>query len=222
MAGDPAPQEGPSELTAKGDIPDNIVCALTIKGSAPLDGLASAVVSNPEHVQPILNRLVRDGLLERAGTTFRLSSKGKLKGRQLLAAEGRRWGTQNAMAALDAFHGLDARMKETITSWQLREIAGEQVLNDHTDARYDARVLGRLTELHQDTKAWVSSLSAAPKGIRLYLDRLTRALQSARSDPRFVASPTVDSYHGVWFEFHEVLILLAGRKRADEAAAGRA
>ncbi len=209
-------------MTANAELPDHVVWALTIKGSAPLDGLVSAVGSKREQVQPILNGLVKEGLVERAGATFRLSRNGKPKGRQLLAAEGRRWGTQNAGAALDVFHGLDIRMKETITAWQLREIAGEQVVNDHSDDRYDARVIGRLTELHQDTKAWVSSLRAAPKGIRLYLDRLTRALQSARSDPRFVASPTVDSYHTVWFEFHEALIQLAGRKRSDEAAAGRA
>jgi predicted ArsR family transcriptional regulator len=209
-------------MTVNAELPDNLVWALTIKGSALLDGLASAVGSKPEHVQSILNRLMKEGLVERSGSNFRLSVKGKPKGRRLLAAEGRRWGTENAAAALDAFHGLDLRMKETITAWQLREIAGEQVINDHTDERYDARVLGRLMELHQDARAWVSSLRAAPKGIRLYLDRLTRALQSARSDPRFVASPTVDSCHSVWFEFHEALILLAGRKRADEAAAGRA
>jgi pyruvate,orthophosphate dikinase len=209
-------------MTADAVVPDNILCALTIKGSAPLDSLASAVLSNRERVQPIVDGLVKKGLVERAGNMFRLTREGKLKGRQLLAADGGRWGSETATAALDAFHGLDTRMKETITSWQLREIAGEQVLNDHSDERYDARVLGRLTELHQDTKAWVSSLRAAPTSIRLYLDRLTRALQSARLDPRFVASPTVDSYHTVWFEFHEALILLAGRKRADEAAAGRA
>ena len=39
---------------------------------------------------------------------------------------------------------------------------------------------------------------------------------------RYVASPRVDSYHSVWFELHEDLILLAGRTRADEVAAGRA
>ena len=47
---------------------------------------------------------------------------------------------------------------------------------------------------------------------------------SARSaaTAAIVASPRVDSYHGVWFELHEDLILLAGRTRADEVAAGRA
>jgi pyruvate, orthophosphate dikinase len=41
-------------------------------------------------------------------------------------------------------------------------------------------------------------------------------------DHRYIASPRVDSYHSIWFEFHEDLILLAGRTRADEVAAGRA
>jgi len=41
-------------------------------------------------------------------------------------------------------------------------------------------------------------------------------------DGRYVASPRVDSYHGIWFELHEDLIQLAGRTRADEVAAGRA
>ena len=44
----------------------------------------------------------------------------------------------------------------------------------------------------------------------------------AGGDQRFIASPRVDSYHSVWFELHEELILLAGRTRADEVAAGRA
>ena len=45
---------------------------------------------------------------------------------------------------------------------------------------------------------------------------------STAGDGRYVASPRVDSYHGIWFELHEDLIQLAGRTRADEVAAGRA
>jgi pyruvate,orthophosphate dikinase len=84
-------------------------------------------------------------------------------------------------------------------------------------------VLGTLAGVHQDATEWMSSLSHPPPGLRVYLLRLERALASSRGgDGRFVASPRVDSYHGVWFELHEELILLAGRNRADEAAAGRA
>jgi DNA-binding PadR family transcriptional regulator len=201
---------------------EDLIRALTIKGSTPAEGLAWALISNPKDVQPAIDRLVKEGLVESKATAFRLTSKGKARGRELLAADRDRWGSTNAIAALDAFHPLDQRMKETVTAWQLREIGGQQVLNDHTDSIYDRRVLGRLTSLHQDTHEWLSSLKAAPKSVNQYLARLDRALQSARLDDRFIASPAVDSYHGVWFELHEALMLLAGRSRAEESAAGRA
>jgi hypothetical protein len=202
--------------------PEDLIRALTIKGSAPAEGLAWALISNPKDVQPAIDRLVKKGLVEGKTTAFRLTSKGKTRGRELLAADRDRWGSKNAIAALDAFHPLDQRMKETVTAWQLREIGGQQVLNDHTDSIYDRRVLGRLTSLHQDTREWLSSLKEPPRSVNQYLARLDRALQSARLDNRFIASPAVDSYHGVWFELHEALMLLAGRSRAEESAAGRA
>jgi pyruvate,orthophosphate dikinase len=56
-----------------------------------------------------------------------------------------------------------------------------------------------------------------------YVSRLDRAAGLvAEGDHGYIASPRVDSYHSVWFELHEDLILLAGRNRADEVAAGRA
>ena len=56
-----------------------------------------------------------------------------------------------------------------------------------------------------------------------YGERLERAVERALAgDTKYVASPRVDSYHGIWFELHEDLIRLAGRTREDEAAAGRA
>jgi pyruvate,orthophosphate dikinase len=38
----------------------------------------------------------------------------------------------------------------------------------------------------------------------------------------YLASPRVDSFHTIWFELHEDLILLADRTREEEVAAGRA
>ena len=49
-----------------------------------------------------------------------------------------------------------------------------------------------------------------------------RGRRGAAGNGKYIASPRVDSYHGAWFELHEDLIRLAGRTRADEAAAGRA
>ena len=130
---------------------------------------------------------------------------------------------RRAPAALDKFQPLDHRMKETGTAWQLRQPGGEPTVNDHTDAAYDAAVLDRLAGLHADAMAWLEPLVSALGRLGSYTTRFERALALARDGAqRFVASPRVDSYHSVWFELHEDLIRLAGRRRADEAEAGRA
>ena len=113
-------------------------------------------------------------------------------------------------------------MKETVTAWQLRDVEA-QVLNDHSDAAYDQAVLDRLATLHGDAITWLTPHEQGCPRLADYRLRLSRALdQALAGDQRFVASPRVDSYHGIWFELHEDLIQLAGRTREDEVAAGRA
>ena len=47
-------------------------------------------------------------------------------------------------------------------------------------------------------------------------------LQQSSDYELFFVNPMVDSYHQIWFEFHEELIGVAGLQRQAEAAAGRA
>jgi pyruvate,orthophosphate dikinase len=227
------PIEPPSEL-ATGPAPEpptepgpatteDVVRGLLIKGYATPEGMAQALASAPEELSGRLDRLVADGLAELAGGMFRLTADGRALGVERIAADREAWGPERAEAALDAFLVLDARMKETVTAWQLREVDGEQVMNDHTDAAYDAAVMDRLAALHADADAWLVSLLDGLPRLGAYRGRLGHAAaQAAGGDQRYVASPRVDSYHGVWFELHEDLILLAGRSRADEVKAGRA
>ncbi|MFN8631422.1 MAG: hypothetical protein U0838_14225 [Chloroflexota bacterium] len=110
-------------------------------------------------------------------------------------------------------------MKAFATSWQLKDGAP----NLHTDGAYDAGVLSSLAGLHADVVAWLDGAVAGLPRLRQYGVRLAAAADAvAGGNGKYVASPRVDSYHGVWFELHEDLILLAGRNRAAEVAAGRA
>ena len=130
-----------------------------------------------------------------------------------------------AAAALDAFVALDQRMKDIVTAWQLLPAAegAEPAINDHSDPDYDRSVLDRLANLHADAVAWLQPLEAPCPRLASYRPRLARALERAvAGDQKYVASPRVDSYHGVWFELHEDLIRLAGRTRSEEVEAGRA
>jgi pyruvate,orthophosphate dikinase len=114
-------------------------------------------------------------------------------------------------------------MKTIVTAWQLREVDGTPVLNDHADEMYDAGVLDDLTTLHAEVGPWLDALAATLPRFATYRARLDRAAERATGgDGAWIASPRVDSYHSAWFELHEELIRLAGRSREDEAAAGRA
>ncbi len=202
--------------------PDDCLRAIAIKGFAPAQAVADAVLSTPDAVQPILDQLVVDGLAATVAGAFRLTEAGTTRAVALRAAEQAAWGIDRAAAALDAFLDLDHRMKETVTAWQLRDPEA-QVVNDHTDAAYDRSVLDRLASLHADANAWLVPLEPGCPRLADYRTRLGKAIERALGgDHRHVASPRVDSYHGIWFELHEDLILLAGRNRADEVAAGRA
>jgi pyruvate,orthophosphate dikinase len=202
--------------------PDDCLRAIAIKGFAQLQGIADAVLSTVDAVRPIVDQLVIDGLAATVGGAYRLTDAGTARAAELLAADRATWREPAAAAALDAFLVLDHRMKDTVTAWQLRD-AEAQVLNDHSDPEYDRAVLDRLAALHVDATAWLTPLRSAWPRIVGYGIRLDRAAEAAAAgDGRFVASPRVDSYHGIWFELHEELIRLAGRTREGETAAGRA
>jgi pyruvate,orthophosphate dikinase len=184
---------------------------LLVKGYATPEQAAECLMVSLEDARSLLAGLETSADVEQAVGSYRLTDAGKARARMDLDAARAAW--PGPVAALDEFVGLDKQVKDVVTSWQMR---GESV-NDHSDAAYDALVLNGLAELHNEIQAWL------PSRFNRYRQRLDRAAAAvAAGDTKFVASPRVDSYHSAWFELHEELILLAGRTRADEVAAGRA
>jgi pyruvate,orthophosphate dikinase len=214
----PAEPAAPAELNA-----DDVLRGLMIKGLVTPEALAVTLASAPDKVGPLIDGLVAEGLAETSDDAFKLTGDGRLRALDVFAADRERAGGEEAcVAALDRFLLLDGRMKDLVTAWQIRDVAN-QVLNDHSDAAYDASILEQLAALHGDVVDWLTPLGTKLGRMAAYRERLERALARARDgDQKFVASPRVDSYHTVWFELHEDLIRLSGRLRSDEAAAGRA
>jgi pyruvate,orthophosphate dikinase len=223
-AGDePAGPAGRSQAAAPVTL-DACIRRLGTKGFATTSSLAEALLAEPATVQPLLDQLVVDGVAASVAGAYRLTDAGSGRASELAAADRDAWGIEPATAALDAFLEIDGRMKQTVTDWQLRPVeGGEAQPNDHADEAYDREVLNRLADLHADADAWIAPLEGQSTRLRGYRERLAAAAErAAGGDGRYVASPRVDSFHGIWFELHEDLIQLAGRTRADESAAGRA
>lgn len=202
---------------------DDVIRALLIKGFAIPDDLASAMFTTPDELGSILDRIAADGLAELIGGMFQLTADGKAVGAERIESDRAQWGVEDAGRGLDALLPLDHRMKAIVTGWQMREFNGQQIVNDHTDAAHDAAVLTEFRSLHEDASTWLRTLVEGLPRLGGYLARLERAAGMVDGgDNAYLASPRVDSYHSVWFELHEDLILLAGRTREQEVAAGRA
>jgi pyruvate, orthophosphate dikinase len=217
-SGSPAQADAGPRPTVTGE---DVIRCLSIKGTAPMEVLAAALLTSAEAVQSAVAELMSARAVAVASGSVRLTAAGAAAA--LLDADRRSWGADQALQALDAFRRLDERIKATVTAWQLRDSDGQQVLNDHMDAEYDAGVLADLQTIHSEVSEWFGSLAVATGRLSGYAARLDRAAAMvAAGDHRFVSSPRVDSYHSIWFELHEELIRLTGRTRADEVASGRA
>ncbi|MEI7742632.1 MAG: pyruvate, phosphate dikinase [Chloroflexota bacterium] len=211
--------EPPESVAPVGITAGDVLRVLVVKGYAGPDGVATALGCAREDATGTMDAMIADGLVEPGAGSFRLTADGKAVGMERIAQDTAAWGIDNAVGSLDAFLALDHRMKTIVTTWQMKG----GVFNDHADAAYDAAVLASLGELHLDVEAWLAPLTAGLPRLARYGVRLAAAAAAAAGgNGKFLASPRVDSYHGAWFELHEDLILLAGRNRADEVAAGRA
>ena len=216
-----SPCAEPEEAAMTKDVTaDDVIRTLAVKGYGNGAAVGTALGCPAEEAARVIDRLVADGMVEAGAGSFRLTAEGRAAGREKIAEDTAAWGIANAGAALDAFVALDQRMKNIVTAWQMKDAS---TFNDHSDTAYDASVLASLGVLHADVDAWLAPLAAGLPRLARYGVRLAAAAaEAAAGDGRYVASPRVDSYHGAWFELHEDLILLAGRSRADEVAAGRA
>ena len=219
-----ASAEQPAEVSVKGrPTTEDVLRALLIRGHVTAEALAEGLLVEPAHVQTLVQELVEARLAESSAGTLRLTGEGRLKALATFEADRLTLSEERCVAFLEAFPAYDGRMKEIVTAWQMRDVGDDAVFNDHTDVEYDERVLKDLGALHAETIQWLAPLCGELRRFAAYQARLTRALdQAGGGDQRYVASPRVDSYHSIWFELHEDLIRLAGRRRSDEAAAGRA
>ena len=119
-------------------------------------------------------------------------------------------------AAYDCFEVVNRELKALVTSWQTMTVGGQSMPNDHSDADYDARVIGRLGDLHERAERVIEALAKRVPRLGRYKERLAAALERAEAgETEWVSGVRCDSYHMVWFEMHEDLLRLLGRKREE-------
>jgi len=116
--------------------------------------------------------------------------------------------------AYDRFLPLNVELLQVCNDWQVRHSG---VANDHTDLEYDWAVIDRLRAIHERTSPIVRAAATALERFAHHRARLRVALGRVDAgDTEWFTSPRIDSYHTVWMQLHEDLLLALGYDRASE------
>lgn len=118
--------------------------------------------------------------------------------------------------AYEAFERINVQLKAVITEWQTIELGSARVPNDHSDSAYDARIIDRLGDLHDRAEGVLRRLERSIARFWYYRTQLGAALEQAEDGAtEWVSDARLPSYHTLWFELHEDLLRLLGRKRLE-------
>ncbi len=149
-----------------------------------------------------------------------LTERGRGEDGRRLAAELDAAGVRAVVTAVHRqFLPLNARFQDAATGWQVRPVPGASMArNDHTDHRWDDRVLEGLRAVGRRLGPLDGELAAALARFAGYSDRYDAALERAsRGEARWVDGVGIDSCHAVWMQLHEDLLATLGLDRGNEA-----
>jgi hypothetical protein len=195
-----------------------VLQAVRLKGRVSLADLAATLGEDADDLAAIVDRLTDSGLLV-DGKALRVSPDGRVRLDELLATEREHVDAAALAAAYADFRVVNAEFKALVTDWQLK--AGQP--NTHEDPDYDAAVLARLDNVHQRVTPILAAAAAQLPRLSRYSVKLQAALANVHAgETDWLSRPLIDSYHTVWFELHEELIVAAGLTRESEAKSGDA
>jgi hypothetical protein len=191
-------------------------------GHAGSQRVASASGMTQDDVDHLLDRMRERGLVTLDEGIFggwSLTASGKDWAEAAVRREVREAGAYEPVgAAYEEFLPLNGVVMAICHDWQMRSLGGRPILNDHEDHRYDDAVLARLSSADQAAQAICESLGAHLARYSVYGRRLSHALRQAHDGDRRYVTDDLDSYHGVWFQLHEDLLVTCGISRDEERA----
>lgn len=198
-----------------------ILHALRVKGLARPEVLAGLTGIAVDDLPAATADVVAEGLVmvrEGALAGYMLTAPGRAAAEQAVADDEPTRAAADALAAFDAaFLPVNTDFKALCHRWQVRA-SGEP--NDHTDAAYDAGVVADLATLHAALAPLLAEVAEALPRFARWEPRLAAALARVQEgDVASFARPMYESYHDIWMELHNDVVLSLGRARtaADES-----
>jgi hypothetical protein len=197
--------------------------AVRLKGMADDDEVAARFGLDPMQARELLLDFQAFGWITRvefAGTAgWTLTESGRSENERQLAQEVAAANSISSIRhAYETFLAHNDGLLRACTDWQLRPSGTDPLaVNEHTDKKWDQRVLTTLSSLSDELGPLCQELAWRFVRFRGYDDRFVTALARVeRGEHSWVARPRVDSCHTVWMELHEDLIATLGIQRGIE------
>jgi hypothetical protein len=191
---------------------------LRLKGFVPVEMVGDTVGTGARDVAAQLQVLVAEGLVQhRDGrmSGFSLTAAGRAEHRRALAAE---LDAHGMRAAVDRcyrrFLAHNREVLELCTAWQVRDVDGRSVANEHDDPAYDRHIIDSLGRVDDQVQPVCVELGEALGRFARYGPGLRHARERVEAgDGSYFTAPALPSYHSLWFELHEDLLATLGLER---------
>jgi hypothetical protein len=198
-------------LSTQGAKMDHVLHALRVKGRASPEEIALTIGPAADGILGRLRELATAGLVvERASGRrpgWMLSPLGRERSEQQVRGGLDGEGLARMADHYEAFLHVNDEVKHACACWQSAASVEQQF-----------EVLDTLARIQDEIDPALTGAAEIVERFGRYRDRLSAAIARVEDDPRFVVSPTVDSYHTVWFECHEDFLLTLGRSRHEEGS----
>ena len=195
-----------------------VIHALSVKQVATVAELVALTSMDQEALERQLALLEHSGeaVLRARHQLWQLTPDGAARHKHRLADDAaRNPGTEQLRQAYDTFLPLNVALKEQCGKWQLR--LGKP--NEHDNAAYDAGVIDGLGAIDEKSGQVLDAMTAALPRLGGYRPRLKEAYDRLRDgDTEAFTGVSCGSYHDIWMELHQDLILTLGIDRLAEGS----
>jgi hypothetical protein len=191
--------------------------ALRIKGFAKPESLADITALDVDTIERNLEELASSGhaLYREARLLWQLTPEGREAHRQALAHDVRSLAIDALGVHYRSFLEVNELFKSLCGEWQLRD--GQP--NDHSNLGYDSSVIERLVLLNRHAQPIVTSMAGVVPRLSPYASRLESACRNVSAGSHHLFTGVMcGSFHDIWMELHEDLILTQGIDRVAEGS----